>query len=133
MSSEVFELTRVVTIRMIHHLWNPTLSDHENARAYGICTRRHGHHIQVQVTLQSTRLDADSGLIFSRDSLDAILKQFLVDPYDGVDFNRHFANTAGEALAKEFYMILAPRLPNGLLKKVAVYESRGSYFEYQHS
>jgi 6-pyruvoyltetrahydropterin/6-carboxytetrahydropterin synthase len=123
------ELTQEVLIRSIHHLSHPELTEQENRALYGQCFGTHGHHYKIRVVVSSP-LDEASGLIFDRDRLKGILDEKIVRPYDGVDLNRIFGNTACEALAVEFFRLLEPAFPSGVLVRVGIQETRKNYFEY---
>lgn len=128
--SRRIEITKQVEIRAIHNLENANLSPEENKQLYGPCFRPHGHHYKVQVTL-SGAVDKLSGLIVNRDKLSEILQRKIVQPFDGTDLNKHFKNTACEALAIEFFEILKGEFPDGArLVRVAIQETRKNYFEF---
>jgi 6-pyruvoyltetrahydropterin/6-carboxytetrahydropterin synthase len=123
------ELTQEVLIRSIHNLSHPHLTDEENKALYGPCFGTHGHHYKIRVVVSSP-MDETSGLIFDRDRLKGILEEKIVRPYDGVDLNRIFENTACEALAVEFYRLLEPAFQPGTLIRIGIQETRKNYFEY---
>jgi 6-pyruvoyltetrahydropterin/6-carboxytetrahydropterin synthase len=127
--STVTTLTRQVVVRAIHHLENASLSPDENRKLYGVCYGRHGHHYKVQVTVTGT-IDPKTGLVMSRDELDAILKREIVDPFDGVDLNQVLPNTACEALAEAFYHRLSPHFAIQALVRISIQETKKNYFEY---
>lgn len=124
-----FQLTREITLRSIHHLENPRLTPEENRSLYSVCYRTHGHDYKVRVSVTGS-LDPRSGWIIDRDQMDRILRDTLIEPFDGADLNDHFANTSCEALAVEFYRRLEPHFPAGTLSRVAIQETPKNTFEY---
>ena len=122
-------LTRQYVFRALHCLENRALDPAANERLYGMCYRQHGHHYKVQVTVEGS-IDPNTGLCCDRDLLDQIVNKYLIEPFDGQDLNALFSNTAGEALAYEFYQLLAPHLAPMKLSKVGIQETRKNWFEY---
>jgi 6-pyruvoyltetrahydropterin/6-carboxytetrahydropterin synthase len=121
------ELTSEITLRAIHRLSSPTLSEAENSSLYGKCYRMHGHDYRVAITIRSG-LDEKTGLIFNRDRLNEILHRALIVPFDGSDLNKHFTHTSGEALAEMFFERLKPEFPAGVLRRVCVRETPKNSF-----
>ena len=122
-------LCQEVTLRAIHHLAHPDLSEKENKTLYGICYGEHGHHYKIQVSVAGA-VDPVSGLLLNRDQFSAILQEKLVKPYDGADLNSIFPNTACEAIAIEFYKILKPLFSGSSLVRVGIQETNKNYFEF---
>lgn len=50
--------------------------------------------------------DAVSGLIFSRDQMDQIVQQKILDVFDHTFLNDHLEHTSGEWIVSEWYRIL---------------------------
>jgi 6-pyruvoyltetrahydropterin/6-carboxytetrahydropterin synthase len=132
------ELTRQIEVRAVHQLKLSQLSDAENQTLYGKCFRRHGHNYQISATISappesvlSNSTPSNTGLIVNREFFDTLLNKVLVKPFDGCDLNQYFANTSGEALAVEFYRLLAPHiLAPAFLKKIIVQETPKNTFEH---
>lgn len=121
-------LSRRYTLPALHSLGNPRLSEEENLRLYGPCYRLHGHDYRIEVTV-SGPVDPRSGLLVQRDELDRIVEKTLLEPLHARNLNEHFANTAGEALALEFYRLLEPHFPPPLeLSRVTIRETRKNTF-----
>jgi 6-pyruvoyltetrahydropterin/6-carboxytetrahydropterin synthase len=121
------QLTRRYLLRALHNLENPKISDKENEELYGLCYRLHGHDYKIMVTLESP-LDPVSGLVFDRDKMDGIVKSEIIEKLQGKNLNDYFQNTSGEALVHEFFNLLNPHFPAGVLKKVAIQETRKNWF-----
>jgi 6-pyruvoyltetrahydropterin/6-carboxytetrahydropterin synthase len=123
----MFEVTREVIIRSMHHLENAAWSETQNKDFYGICYGKHGHDYRVQVTCRGP-MNPQTGLAIDRDQLDGILEREIRAKYDGVDLNLRFSNTSCEQVAVEFYSILKPLVPG--LVRIGIQETRKNYFEF---
>jgi 6-pyruvoyltetrahydropterin/6-carboxytetrahydropterin synthase len=122
------QFTRVYSLRALHNLQNPDISDEENLRLYGMCYRLHGHDYRVQVTIES-ELDPKTGLCRFRDQLDAVVRKNLIERFDGHCLNDTFTNTSGEALVHLFYDLLRPHIPQDIRLRLSIQETRKNYFE----
>ena len=125
-------LTRRYVLRALHNLNNPTLSDEENSRLYGLCYRLHGHDYVIMVTVEAPV--NESGLCANRDELDAVVERELLAPYDGQLLNEFFVNTSGEALSHLFFRKLAETsfFNNGArLVQLSIQETRKNWFATQ--
>lgn len=122
-------ITREVTIKAMHVLAHPELTESQNQDLYGPCARPHGHDYRIRVTLEA-EIDARTGVAFDHDRLEHILHVSLIEPFDGTSLNDSFPNTAGEGLARAIFLRLKPLFPDGVLKSVGVMETKKNYFEF---
>jgi len=129
MTQQLFDCTKEVVVRAIHHLENTHLSPEENKALYGLCYGKHGHHYKIRVTLRGP-LDEVTGMVFDRDRFERILEAAVLEPLDGSDLNEIFPNTAGEALARALFLRLKPLFPAALLHKIGIQETPKNYFEF---
>ena len=115
-----------------HRLVASSLSDEENWRIYGKCSRPggHGHNYEVDVCLEG-EIDPVTGLLVRRDELDAIVREKLVDRCDHRNLNDLIDEvTTGENLARIFFDWLDPALrPLATLRRVRVYETARNVFD----
>jgi 6-pyruvoyltetrahydropterin/6-carboxytetrahydropterin synthase len=128
------ELTRVYHFSAGHKLENPALSPHENAALYGACHRGHGHNYYLEVTVAGTP-DPRTGMAFDLAHLDAVVQRSVLDHVDhhsleGVPALAGVIST-GESLARAFWGLLAPRLPERALARITVVETAKNRFEYR--
>lgn len=65
----------------------------------------HGHNYRLEVTVQGIP-DPITGLIISRDQLDQIIKQQILDVFDHTYLNHHLLHTSGEWIVSEWYRLL---------------------------
>ena len=127
-------LTRTYHFSAAHRLESPALSPAENARVYGQCARPHGHNYYVEVTLAGV-VDPTTGMAGDLGVLDATVKRALLDRVDHYDLSTAVPAldgvvSTGENLARAFWTWLAPSLPPGALRRVAVVETANNVFEY---
>lgn len=121
-------LTRRYHLPALHILATPSLSQEENFKIFGPCSRLHGHDYQLEVTV-SGGIDAQSGLLIGRDELDRLVSATLLEPYRGTNLSDHFTHTTGEALALEFYRLLRLELDHRIeLDSVTLRETAKNSF-----
>lgn len=128
-----FALTRAYHFSAGHRLASPALGDEDNARVYGQCFRPHGHNYTVEVTVAGA-MDATTGMAADLAGLDATVRRVLLDRVDHFDLSTAVPAldgviTTGENLARAFWDWLAPALPPGSLRRVAVVETANNTFE----
>ena len=129
-----FALTRRYHFSAAHQLASRALDDADNARVYGQCYRPHGHNYFVEVTV-SGALDPATGFSADLVELDSVVQRLLLDRVDHYDLSNAVPEldgvvTTGENLARAFWDWLAPALPAGSLRRVAVVETAKNTFEY---
>ena len=129
-----FALTRRYHFSAGHQLASRELDAADNARIYGQCHRPHGHNYFVEVTVTGA-LDPATGFSADLGELDAVVRRVLLDRVDHYDLSSAVPEldgviTTGENLARAFWEWLAPALPAGTLRRVAVVETANNTFEY---
>jgi len=129
-----FALTRTYHFSAGHRLASPALGEADNARVYGQCYRQHGHNYLVEVTVTGP-MDPATGMAADLGGLDAVVRRVLLDRVDHYDLSSTVPAldgviTTGENLARAFWEWLAPALPIGSLRRVAVVETANNTFEY---
>ena len=127
------ELTRVYHFSAAHRLANPALSPEQNIGLYGGCHWPHGHNYYLEVTLVG-RPDPVTGMAADLGRLDDTVNRAVLAEVDHRALEEVPALrgviTTGEGLARAFWRILAPTLPAGALRRVAVVETAKNRFEY---
>ncbi len=130
----MMELTRVYHFSAGHRLEQPRLDAEANARLYGACHRPHGHNYYLEVTVGGEP-DRQTGMLVDLARLDATVQGSVVDHVDhrSLESVPLLAGviTTGEGLARAFWERLAPALPAGALRRVAVVETAKNRFEYR--
>lgn len=122
-------LTRRYLVRAMHNLNNPSLSDIENEKLYGMCYRTHGHDYYVMVTIEAP-IDPVSGVAVFRDEIDSIVQEKIVGKLDGQMLNDLYPNTSGEALSYILFELLKNEFNKVKLKSVTIQETRKNWFGY---
>jgi 6-pyruvoyltetrahydropterin/6-carboxytetrahydropterin synthase len=127
-------LTRVYHLSAGHRLANPAMSEEDNARLYQVCARPHGHNYYVEVTVAGAP-DPHTGMLIDVARLDEVVRRTVLEPLDHrvLESVPQLSGviTTGESLARAFWRMLAPALPPGRLRGVAVVETANNRFEYR--
>lgn len=130
-------VTRRVTFSASHRLFNPHLSDGENEALFDKCANRHGHgHNYVMEVTVAGEPQEDTGYVVDLKKLKEILKSEIVDKVDhkhlneDVDFLKGIIPTA-ENIAKVFWKILQPKIPDGNLFSIRLHETENNVVEYR--
>ena len=130
------ELIRRTHFAASHRLHSEQLTAEENARVYGVCNNPygHGHNYYLEVTIEGEP-DPKTGMIMNLKELDEIIQTHIINPVDHHHFNHDVPFTSGviptvENLAVTFWRILDKYLPNGMLKRVRLWESENNSATY---
>lgn len=132
-------LTRVIRFSAAHRYFRPDWSPEENARAFGLCAREHGHGHNYRCAVTVTGPVADqTGMVVDLGVLDQLLVRVVRDPLDHRHLNLDVPEFAygrqvptAEALAVWVWQQLESRLPAGIrLHAVRIEEDDDLYAEY---
>ena len=133
MAAPTVELTRVYHFSAAHCLSHPGLSAAENVALYGQCARPHGHNYYLEVTVAGVP-DPQTGFAVDLESVDRAVTSSILEHVDHHQLEQApplaGVVTTGEGLARAFWSTLAPVLPAGRLRRVAVQETAKNRFEY---
>jgi 6-pyruvoyltetrahydropterin/6-carboxytetrahydropterin synthase len=128
------EVTRVYHFSAAHRLAGPALSDRENAALYGPCARTHGHNYYLEVTLAGVA-DPVTGMAVDLSRVDHAVRDVVLEAVDHRALEEVPALagvvTTGESLARAFWTMLEPALPDGVLARIVVQETAKNRFEYR--
>jgi 6-pyruvoyltetrahydropterin/6-carboxytetrahydropterin synthase len=130
-------VTRKAEFSAAHRLFNPKFSDEQNEAIFDKCNNPsgHGHNYIVEVTVAGEPNPA-TGYVMDLKKLSRLLDEEVIEKVDhkhlnyDVDFLKGIIPTA-ENLAISFWKILSPRIPEGRLYSIRVYESENNYVEYR--
>jgi 6-pyruvoyltetrahydropterin/6-carboxytetrahydropterin synthase len=130
-------VTRRVTFSASHRLFNPRLSEKENEELFDKCANRngHGHNYVMEVTVVGEPKER-TGYVVDLKRLKEILKLEIVEKVDhkhlneDVDFMKGIIPTA-ENLARVFWNILQPKIPDGRLYSIRLHETENNVVEYR--
>lgn len=135
----VARLVRAVRFSAAHRYHRPDWSPEENARAFGLCAREHGHgHNYRCVVTVAGNVNAQTGMVMDLTALDALLEAEVRTPLDHRHLNLDVPEFAygrtiptAEAIAVWVWERLAPRLPTGAsLQMVRIEEDHDLAAEY---
>lgn len=130
-------LTRRYKFSSAHCLHNPQLSEEENLKLYGKCGYQsgHGHDYTLEVTLKGL-LEEEKGIIFSRDIMDSIVAQRIINTFDHKRLDTEIVEfktkiPTGENLLQVIWNRLKQDCSlNNYLYRIRLYETEKSYFEF---
>lgn len=130
----MLELTRVYHFSAGHRLENPARSDAANAALYGQCYRPHGHNYYLEVTVAGIP-DPLTGMSVDLGVIDGAVNERVLSRVDHRTLEEvpELAGvvTTGEGLARAFWRLLAPAVPDGALRRVTVVETAKNRFQYE--
>jgi 6-pyruvoyltetrahydropterin/6-carboxytetrahydropterin synthase len=130
-------VTRKAYFSASHRLFNPAWPDAKNQEVFGKCNnpRGHGHNYDVEVTVAGDP-PKETGMVIDLKKLADIVEAEIIERVDhkhlndDVDFMTGIIPTA-ENLALEFWKILAPKIKEGRLVSIKLYESINNFVEYR--
>lgn len=130
-------ITRKLEFCASHRLYNPKFSDQENEAVFGLCNNPngHGHNYVLEVTVRG-EVSADTGMVLDLKSLKSLINKEIIERVDhknfniDVDFMQGLIPTA-ENIAIKFWEILEPKIENGVLHELKLYESERNYVVYR--
>ena len=130
-------VTRKAHFSASHRLFNPAWSDERNNAVFGKCNNPngHGHNYDLEVTVAG-KAPAETGMVIDLKKLADIVEMEIVERVDhkhlnqDVDFLRGIIPTA-ENMAMAFWKILFPKIHEGRLHSIRLYESVNNFVEYR--
>jgi 6-pyruvoyltetrahydropterin/6-carboxytetrahydropterin synthase len=130
-------VTRKAEFSAAHRLFNPEFSDEQNEAVFDKCNNPsgHGHNYTVEVTVAGEP-NHSTGYVMDLKKLSRLLDEEVIEKVDhkhlnyDVDFLKGIIPTA-ENLAMSFWRILFPKITEGRLYSIRVYESEKNYVEYR--
>ena len=128
-------LTRKIEFCASHLYHNPALSPEENKRIFGKCNNPHGHghNYTLEVTVAGEP-DPVTGMVLDLKQLKGILETEIVQRMDHRFLNYEVAELKGqiptcENVARVIWNLLEPKIAQGRLYKVRLYESPDLFAE----
>ena len=130
-------VTRKAQFCAAHRLYNPDWSDEKNATVFGKCNNPngHGHNYDIEVTVGGKPPD-ETGMVIDLKKLADIIEREIIERVDhkhmnlDVDFMYGCIPTA-ENMAIAFWKILEPKIREGRLVSIKLYESGNNFVEYR--
>jgi len=132
-------VTRRVHFNAAHRLWNPTFSDAENARVFGVCNNPnfHGHNYNLDVSVTGD-IDPATGYVFDINQLRQIVEDCVVRHLDHKNLNLDVAwfrdlNPTAENIAVVCWQVLEPAVRPAKLVRIRLWETERNYVDYDGS
>ena len=130
-------VTRKAQFSAAHRLYNPNWSDERNAAVFGKCNNPsgHGHNYEIEVTVAGDP-PRETGMVIDLKRLADIIEAEIIERVDhkhmneDVDFMKGCIPTA-ENMAVAFWKILEPKIQEGKLVSIKLYESASNFVEYR--
>jgi 6-pyruvoyltetrahydropterin/6-carboxytetrahydropterin synthase len=134
----VITLTRRYRFPAAHVLRSPALSDADNERVYGKCANPagHGHDYGLEITVAGD-VDPETGQIFARDRLDALVDERVIARFGHALLNEDpafgarvpTAENIALAIESELAPAIAAERAGAHLLRVRLEETRKNSFE----
>lgn len=132
----VVTVTRRLKFNAAHRVFNPSLSDEENAATFGKCNNPnwHGHNYILDVSVEG-EIDARTGYVIDLGRLRDIVERDLIALVDHRNFNLDVpfmkdVIPTSENIVVGFWKILQPALAPATLKRLVLWETDNNYVEY---
>jgi len=129
-------VTRIIRFNAAHRVFNPALSDEENARLFGKCSNPnwHGHNYTLEVSVTGEP-DPRSGFVINLADVKRIVEREYVDLVDHRNFNldvpfMHGMNPTTENVIVAAWRQLEPALRPARLTRLKLWETENNYVEY---
>jgi 6-pyruvoyltetrahydropterin/6-carboxytetrahydropterin synthase len=129
-------VTRRAHFSAAHRLFNPTFSDERNESVFDKCNnvRGHGHNYTIDVTVAGIP-DPSTGYVIDLKKLARLMDELIIDKVDHKHLNFDVEELRGiiptaENIALVFWSLLQPRITEGKLHSIKVYESDNNFVEY---
>jgi len=128
-SNTMVYLTRRIEFSASHFYHNPAFSAEENQRIFGKCNNPHGHghNYSLEVTVAG-ELDPVTGMVLDLKQLKEILEREIMQRMDHRFLNYEVPELKGqiptcENIARVIWNLLEPRIQQGKLHRVRLYET----------
>jgi 6-pyruvoyltetrahydropterin/6-carboxytetrahydropterin synthase len=119
-----------------HRVYNPSLSDDENAATFGKCNNPnwHGHNYTLDVSVEG-EIDERTGYVIDLGVLRDIVEREVVGVVDHRNFNLDvpFMNgviPTSENIIVQFWRILENAVKPAKLVRLVLWETENNYVEY---
>lgn len=130
-------VTRRAHFSAAHRLYNPTFSDEQNEAVFDKCNnvKGHGHNYTIDVTVAGIP-DPATGYVIDLKKLARLMDELIIDKVDHKHLNFDVKELRGiiptaENIALVFWSLLEPRITEGKLHSIKVYESDNNFVEYR--
>ena len=124
-------ITKEFQFDAAHRLWSDHLSEEQNFKIYGKCSKLHGHTYRLQVSVSGTV--RDDGMILNFTELKTFVQETFLSRYDHAYLNEleEYDNlpVTAETMVTHIYNLLDEELSpkDVLLQSVVLYETPTSW------
>ncbi|MBI4541757.1 MAG: 6-carboxytetrahydropterin synthase [Gemmatimonadetes bacterium] len=129
-------VTRRAHFNAAHRLFNPALSDAENARLFGPCANPnyHGHNYNLDVSVAGA-VDPGTGYVIDVKTLKDLIETHVLSRFDHKNLNLDVpefrdTNPTAENIAVACWRLLEPVVPAGRLARIVLWETERNLVEY---
>lgn len=120
-----------------HRLYDPGLTDEQNAEIFGGCSNPngHGHNYYIEVCVAGTQ-NPSTGYVIDLKKVKHVLQKYFLDQVDhknlniDVDFMKGI-NPTTENIAVAAWKQIVPHITEGTLHSVRIYETENNFVEYR--
>ncbi len=129
-------LTRRAEFSASHYYHNPELTPEENRRLFGKCNNPHGHgHNYILEVTVAGEVNPTTGMVMDLKDLKKLVEAEVLHLMDHRFLNKEVPAFARqiptpENIAVEIWKLLAPRLTDGKLHRIRLYETPDLYVDY---
>ena len=130
-------ITRKLEFCASHRLFNPSYSDEKNAEVFGLCNNPngHGHNYVLEVTVRG-EVHPETGMVLELKTLKKLVTDEIIDKVDHKNLNVDVPFLEGviptaENLAMYFWRVLEPKMQEGELHELKLYESPRNFVIYR--
>ena len=135
--STIVYVTRKAQFSASHRLHNPSWTDEKNVQMFGKCNNPngHGHNYEIEVTVAGNA-PRETGMVIDLKKLADIIEEEIIERVDhkhmnhDVDFMQGLIPTA-ENMAVAFWSLLEPKIREGRLFSIKLFESDNNFVEYR--
>jgi 6-pyruvoyltetrahydropterin/6-carboxytetrahydropterin synthase len=126
-------VSRRESFNAAHQLRDPARSDEENERIFGKCANLHGHNYVLEVVVAG-EVQEDTGYVFDLKELSDLIHRRVIDEVDHRNLNTDVPWLEGhiptaENLALAFWERIRSELPDGMVRKVRLWETDKNWAE----
>lgn len=130
-------VTRRLHFNAAHRLADPSLSDAENERVFGVCANAnfHGHNYNLDVSV-SGDIDPRTGYVMDIARIKEIATECLIRHLDHKNLNLDVPwfknlNPTAENIAVICWKVLAPAVAPAHLVRIRLWETERNYVDYE--
>jgi 6-pyruvoyltetrahydropterin/6-carboxytetrahydropterin synthase len=120
-----------------HRLFNPTFTEDRNEEVFDKCNnpRGHGHNYTLEVTVVG-QPDPQTGYVIDLKKLARLMDELVIERVDHKHLNYDVPELRGiiptaENIAIVFWQLLEPKIEDGKLFSVRLFESDNNFVEYR--